>query len=161
MYAHYAAVATVRHSARSRPAALAPRAPPPSGTARDLDRARLRRERFAKLQAGMREQALDALLLLGTGNVIYASGAGNVLAANNRRYHDRIIVLVVAGDDQPHVFTSYADGLPPDLAPDHVHGALYCETDAGVEQLAGVVRELAGGAARRIAIDDYTAPMWF
>src|ERR1700759_607524 len=92
-------------------------------TRRELDLARMRRERFAKLQRAMREQSLDALLLLGTGNVIYASGAGNVLADNSRRYHDRIVVIVVAGDDQPHVFTSYADGIPPDLAPDHAHTA--------------------------------------
>ncbi len=128
---------------------------------RELDLARLRRERFAKLQAAMREHALDAMLLLGTGNVIYASGAGNVLADNSRRYHDRIIVLVVAGDDQPHLFSSYADGFPPDLAADHVHAPLYAETEAGVEALAAVVRDLTGGAAQRIAIDDYTAPMWF
>src|SRR4051794_13821619 len=134
---------------------------PQSGTARDLDRARLRRERFAKLQAGMREQSLDALLMLGTGNVIYASGAQNVLADNNRRYHDRIIVLVVAGDDQPHLFTSYRDGVPPDLAPDHVHPALYVETEPGVAQMADIVREHTGGTSARIGIDDYTAPMWF
>src|SRR3954466_2849664 len=133
-----------------------PASPELHGSRRDLDRARLRRERFAKLQAGMREQALDALLLLGTGNVIYASGAQNVLADNNRRYHDRIIVLVVAGDDQPHLFTSYADGLPPDLAPDHAHAALYAETEAGVAQMADRVREHSGGAAARIGIDDYT-----
>src|SRR6185369_14834561 len=99
---------------------------------RELDLARLRRERFAKLQGAMREQSLDALLLLGTGNVVYASGAGNVLADNSRRYHDRLIVLVVAGDDQPHLFSSYADGVPPDLAADHAHAPLYAETEAGV-----------------------------
>jgi Xaa-Pro dipeptidase len=128
---------------------------------RELDLSRLRRERFAKLQAAMLDQSLDALLLLGTGNVMYASGARNVLADNSRRYHDRIIVLVVAGDDQPHLFTSYLDGVPPDLAADHVHGALYTETEAGVVAIAEAVREYTGGAASRIGIDDYSAPMWF
>jgi Xaa-Pro dipeptidase len=128
---------------------------------RELDLARLDRERFGKLRDAMRAQSVDALLLLGTGNVIYASGARNVLADNNRRYHDRIIVLVVAGEDQPHLFTSYLDGVPPDLAPDHVHPPQYVETEAGVTAMAATVRALTGGAATRIGVDDYTAPMWF
>ncbi len=128
---------------------------------RELDLARLRRERFAKLQAALRDQALDALLLLGTGNVIYASGAGNVLADNNRRYQDRIVVLVVAGEEQPHLFTSYPDGVPTDLAADHVHPAVYLETEAGVRAFAHTIHELTGGSVARMAVDDYTAPMWF
>ncbi len=128
---------------------------------RELDLARLRRERFAKLQAALRDQALDALLLLGTGNVIYASGAGNVLADNNRRYQDRIVVLVVADEEQPHVFTSYRDGIPPDLAADHVHSPVYLETEAGVRAFAQTIHELTGGSVARMAVDDYTAPMWF
>jgi Xaa-Pro dipeptidase len=69
--------------------------------------------------------------------------------------------VVGAGDDQPHVFTSYRDGIPPDLAADHAHPPLYPETDAGVAAMAAAVNELTGGTATRIGIDDYTAPMWF
>jgi Xaa-Pro dipeptidase len=137
-----------------------PLSPSLDDSRRELDLARLRRERFAKHQTAMREQSIDALVLLGTGNVMYASGARNVLADNSRRYHDRVIVLVVAGDDQPHLFTSYRDGVPPDLAADHAHTALYPETEAGVRAMAQTIDELTGGA-KRIAVDDYTAPMWF
>ncbi|HEY1739958.1 MAG TPA: Xaa-Pro peptidase family protein [Acidimicrobiia bacterium] len=128
---------------------------------RELDLARMRQQRHAKLQQEMQARSIDALLLLGSGNVMYASGAQTVLADNARRYQQRLIVLVVAGDDAPHVFTPYADGLPPDLPASHRHGPLYAETDAGVEHMARTIKELTGGAAARIGVDDYTAPMWF
>jgi Xaa-Pro dipeptidase len=59
------------------------------------------------------------------------------------------------------VFTPYADGAPGDLPSDHLHHPQYAETAAGVDDLARTVKELTGGRAARIAIDDYTAPMWF
>ncbi len=41
----------------------------------DADRARMRAERRARLQEQLAAQHLDALLLLGTANVSYATGA--------------------------------------------------------------------------------------
>ena len=43
-----------------------------------LDLGRMRRERHARLVASMQEDGADALLLLGQGNVAYATGLTNV-----------------------------------------------------------------------------------
>ena len=39
------------------------------------DLARMRRETGARLRAAMKDQGVDALILLGNGNVVYATGA--------------------------------------------------------------------------------------
>src|SRR5438128_11581000 len=54
------------------------------GPTRDLDLARMRRERHARLQQAMREQGIDALLLLTSGNVMYSAGPGQVMSYNGR-----------------------------------------------------------------------------
>jgi len=41
---------------------------------RPLDLARMRRERHARLVASMQEDGIDALLLLGQANIVYATG---------------------------------------------------------------------------------------
>src|SRR5262245_42102769 len=131
-----------------------------SGT-HELDLARMRRERCAKLDAAMERDGIDALLLLTSGSVLYATGAWMLAADNGRATHQRVGALVVRGEAAPHLFTPYPEGAPPELPGDHLHPPLWPETDAGVEEMARTVAELAGGRARRIAVDDFTAPMWF
>jgi Xaa-Pro aminopeptidase len=41
----------------------------------EADLARMQRDRVARVRAAMREQGLDALVLLGNTNVVYATGA--------------------------------------------------------------------------------------
>ncbi len=130
--------------------------------AHELDLARMRRERFAKLQAEMERAGVDALYLLTSGSVLYASGAWMLAADNGRATFERSTVLVIRGDDAPHVFTPYPEGAPPELPADHLHAPLWHDTDAGVEDCARTIVELLGGSdAQRLALDDYTAPMWF
>jgi Xaa-Pro aminopeptidase len=128
----------------------------------ELDLARMRRERVAKIQAGMERDGLDALYLLTSGNVLYAGGAWMLAADNGRAAFERTTTLIVRGDDDPHVFTPYPEGAPPELPRDHLHAPMWHDTDAGVEELARTIVDTVGGTdARRLALDDYTAPMWF
>jgi Xaa-Pro aminopeptidase len=84
-----------------------------------------------------------------------------MLAADNgRATHQRVAALVVRGDASPHLFTPYPEGAPPELPADHLHTPLWPESDAGVEEMARRLGELLGGRARRIAVDDWSAPMW-
>ena len=102
----------------------------------ELDLARMRRERVAKIQAQMEREGLDALYLLTSGNVLYAGGAWMLAADNGRAAFERTTTLIVRGDDHPHVFTPYPEGAPPELPRDHLHAPLWHDTDAGVEELA-------------------------
>ena len=130
--------------------------------AQELDLGRMRRERVAKLQTRMERDGIDALYLISSGSVLYATGAWMLAADNGRAAHERTTALLVRGDESPHVFTPYPEGAPPELPRDHLHAPQWHDTDAGVDELARTVVDLLGGVdARRIALDDYTAPMWF
>ncbi len=132
------------------------------GPTRDLDLARMRRERHGRLQQAMREQGIDALLLLTSGNVMYATGARHVMADNGRTYQLRNIALVLADAPAPHLFTPLLEGAPRDLPDDHLHPALWPETDEGVEDMARRLKDVLGGwDVRSLAVDDLTAPMYF
>lgn len=124
-----------------------------------LDLARLRRDRHAKLQAQLTRRGIDALMLITSGNVLYASGAHLPAADGGRAVHQRTAALVVAGDAQPHVFTPAPELAPPELAADHVHPMLWPETDTGIEDLVRRVGALIPNAAT-LAVDDQTFPMF-
>jgi Xaa-Pro dipeptidase len=128
----------------------------------ELDLARMRTARVSKIQAEMEREGLDALYLLTSGNVLYAGGAWMLAADNGRAAFERTTTLIVRGDDYPHVFTPYPEGAPPELPRDHLHPPMWHDTDAGIEGLARTLVDTLGGAdSRRLALDDYTAPMWF
>jgi Xaa-Pro dipeptidase len=128
----------------------------------ELDLARMRRERFARLQGQRAEQGLDALLLLTTGGVLYASGARLPVADTSRTYQLRTAALVLADEPHPHLFTPHAAAVPDDLPADHVHPAPDLEHEDGVAAFAATVRDLAGGRPLgRLGVDDLTPPMWF
>jgi Xaa-Pro aminopeptidase len=67
---------------------------------------------------------------------------------------------VLRGEPAPVLFTPWPEGAPPELPTANVLPPLWPETDAGVEDLARRVAERLGSGARRIALDDWTAPMW-
>jgi len=130
---------------------------PPS---HELDLARMRRERAARLQRAMEREGLDALLLLTSGSVLYATGAWMPAVDNGRATHQRVGALVLRGEGFPHLFTPYAEGAPPELPAGNLHPPLWPETDAGTLDMARRVVALVGDRASRIAVDDWTAPMW-
>jgi Xaa-Pro aminopeptidase len=125
----------------------------------DLDLGRMRRDRLARLQAAMERRGIDVLVLGGTGNVHYATGARWAAAELGRSVHEPAIAIV-DGSGLPHLFTAYPEGAPPDLPSAHVHPPLAPEFVEGVGALAAAVRDVAGPGELTVAIDELSAPAY-
>jgi Xaa-Pro aminopeptidase len=132
-------------------------AAPPSRIPSTADLGRMRRERSERLRSIMREQGIDALVLLGNTNVVYATGAIWPLADSGRANFEQPVAVVLADDESPHLFTPVRedDRLREQLPSDHVHGPAYLDFDEGVELFAAQVAELAPSRAV-IAFDEWT-----
>jgi Xaa-Pro dipeptidase len=121
------------------------------------DLARMRRSRLERLHANMAELDIDALILLGNTNVVYATGAIWPLADSGRANFEQPVAVVLAEDEWPHLFSPRREGeeLRTDLPVDHLRGPVYLDFDEGVQlfaaELAGLVRP---GAT--IAMDEWT-----
>jgi Xaa-Pro aminopeptidase len=102
----------------------------------------------------MRANGLDALSLIGQNNVGYATGARAPAADASLAAHQRMVTVVRADDEWPHLYTAFPDGGPPELPPDHLHEALPVETEAGAAALVSVL------PARRVAFDDCTYALY-
>ena len=85
----------------------------------------------------MRDQGIDALVLLGNTNVIYATGAIWPLADSGRTNFEQPVAVVLADDECPHIFSPVRDDerLRADLPADHLHGPVYLDFDEGVAGL--------------------------
>src|SRR5262249_3841175 len=149
------------HPRRERGRALRPRAVSEAAADdgvlsfdRPLDLARMRRERHARLVLALREQGLDAALLLRKSNVAYATGARVPAADAARATHRPSIALVTADGRPPHLWTWFADGVPPELPPEHVHPNLNLEREDGARALLEVL------PAGSVATDEYTVPLY-
>ena len=116
----------------------------------DFDLARMRRDRHRKLVDALDAQGLAAAVLLGQPAVAYAVGARAPAADAARAAHQRMIAIVTADGDAPHLYTAFPEGVPPELPADHVHGALSIEWPEGAEALRDT---LPNGP---IALDEYT-----
>jgi Xaa-Pro aminopeptidase len=124
------------------------------------DRARMYRESGARLRAAMADNGVDALILLGNGNVVYATGASWPLIDAGLSHVERPVAIVLADDDHPHLFMPFREGAASEseIPPDHLHPAVYLEFDEGVEQFARVVAELIPAGAT-VAVDELTGAM--
>ena len=122
------------------------------------DLPRMRAERVAKLQNQLESAGVDAAILLTTAAVAYAAGASGPACDAGRAALLRPVVVVVAGDPAPHVFTPYPDDVPGELPLDHVHPAVYPELDEGIDGMQHALGELISGHTR-VAVDDLTAPL--
>lgn len=124
------------------------------------DLQRMRCDRAERVRGIMREQGIDALVLLGNTSVVYATGAIWPLADSGRANFEQPVAVVLADDEWPHVFSSVRedDRLHVDLPPDHLHGPAYLDFDEGARlfasELAGLVAE---GAV--VAVDEWTHAM--
>ena len=98
----------------------------------------------------MREQGLDALVLLGNTNVAYATGAIWPLADSGRANFEQPVAVVLADDDWPHLFTPMRedDRLREKLPADHLHGPVYLDFDEGVQLFADAARRIGAERAR-------------
>ncbi len=124
------------------------------------DFARLRAEVGARLHAAMADQGVDALVLLGNSNVMYATGISWPLADAGLSHVERPVAVVLAGDEHPHLFLPFREGAATesDLPDDHLHGPVYLEFDEGVAEFAKVLAGLIPAGAT-VAVDELTGSM--
>jgi Xaa-Pro dipeptidase len=120
---------------------------------RPLDRARMGAERHARLVDAMAAQDVDVLVLLGQGNVNYATGARLPDADQGQALHGRAVAAVTADGAPPTVWTSAPERVPSDLGT-VVHPRVDLEWDDGAAQLVAAL------PAGRLAVDDLTVPLW-
>ena len=112
---------------------------------------------MSRLRSLMAEQGLDALVLLGNTNVVYATGAIWPLADSGRTNFEQPIAVVLADDEWPHLFSPLRvdDGLAAAIPGDHLHGPVYLDFDEGVSTFAAALSGLVGDGAV-IAMDEWT-----
>lgn len=124
------------------------------------DMARMYRECGARLRDSMKNKGVDALVLLGNGNVVYATGVSWRLLDAGLSHVERPVAIVLADDEHPHLFMPSREGSTPatELPADHVHGPLYLEFDEGVEHFARVLADLVPAGAT-VAVDELTGAM--
>lgn len=124
------------------------------------DLVRMRRDTGARLRGAMTGQGVDVLVLIGNSNVSYATGASWPLGDSGLAHVDRPVAVVLAGDEWPHLFMPFREGVSPDsgLPADHVHGPVYLEFDEGVEDFAATLAGLVPAGAV-IAVDELTGAM--
>jgi Xaa-Pro dipeptidase len=124
------------------------------------DLSRMYRESGARLRSAMADNGVDALMLLGNGNVVYATGASWPLLDAGLSHVERPVALVLTGDEHPHLFMPFREGASSEsqIPPDHIHPPLFLEFDEGVEHFARVVAELIPVGAT-IAVDELTGAM--
>jgi Xaa-Pro aminopeptidase len=122
----------------------------------------MQRDRMARLRDAMRQQGMDALVLLGNTNVVYATGAIWPLADSGRANFEQPVAVVLADDQWPHLFTPMPpvvrrqeERTGPDLPSDHVHGPVFLDFDEGVQQFVSELSGLVAGDAV-IAVDEWT-----
>ena len=130
------------------------------GIPEEPDRARMYRESGARLRAAMADNGVDALILLGNGNVVYATGASWPLLDAGLSHVERPVAIVLAGDEHPHLFMPFREGASSEseIPPDHLHPPLFLEFDEGVDHFARVVAELIPAGAT-VAVDELTGAM--
>jgi Xaa-Pro dipeptidase len=122
------------------------------------DLARMRRERFHRLQDQLDAAGIDGLVLLGSSSVAYATGAAMPGADGDRAALFRSVAVVVKGDTAPHLHTLYLDGVPAEHPEDHLHGPLFPDLDDGVGLFAEALADYFSTGAR-IGVDHQTHAM--
>jgi Xaa-Pro dipeptidase len=124
------------------------------------DRPRMYRETGARLRQAMADAGVDALILLGNGNVVYATGAAWPLLDAGLSHVERPVAIVLAGDEHPHLFMPFREGSSweSEVPADHVHPPLYLEFDEGVDHFARVLADLVPAGAT-VAVDELTGAM--
>ncbi|HUR77099.1 MAG TPA: Xaa-Pro peptidase family protein [Acidimicrobiales bacterium] len=122
------------------------------------DLVRMRRDRHDRLQTQLTAQGIDALVLLGTNAVAYATGAVVAGVDASRASLLRPVAVVARGDRSAHLFTPYPEGAPDELDSSHLHAALHPDLDDGADALAAALNDLIATDAR-VAVDDVPWPL--
>jgi Xaa-Pro aminopeptidase len=122
------------------------------------DLARMRHDRHLRIQAQLAAQDLAGLILLGSANVAFVTGADIPGEDGGRAGLFRSVAVVVAGGDAPYLFTPYPDAAPSELTGALLQGPLFPDLDEGIGDMVDVVNELMPHGAR-IGVDELTHPM--
>ncbi len=124
------------------------------------DLGRLRAATGARLRAAMADRGVEALIVLGNSNVVYATGVSWPLGDAGLSYVERPVAVVLADDPSPHLFLPFREGAVSEagLPPDHLHGPVYLEFDEGVQNFARILTELIPASAT-LAVDELTGAM--
>lgn len=135
-------------------------AAPTTGILATPDLERMQRDRMGRVRTIMREQGLDALVLLANNNVAYTSGLVWPLADAGRATFERPVAVILVDDESPHLFcpTRADDRLRVHVPPDHLHGPTYLDFDEGVQKFASAIADLVPADAV-IAMDEWTHAM--
>jgi Xaa-Pro aminopeptidase len=128
-------------------------AAPPAGVPTTADRVRMQRDRVERLRGQLQAKGLDALVLLGNTNVVYATGVIWPLADAGRTIFEQPVALVLVDDEHPHLFASARDHV--DLPADHLHGPVFLEFDEGVDAFVAELSALVPEQPT-LAFDDWT-----
>ena len=123
------------------------------------DLPRMRRDRHATLQALLKDSGNQALLLLTSGNVMYAGGCWLPAADTSRGYLARSAALVVDGEPFPHLFLPDPEQAPAEFPDDYLHPPLWLEDADGVADAGQRLRDLLVDS-RPMAYDDATFAMY-
>ena len=126
----------------------------------DPDPVRMQADRMQRVQAHMREQGVDALVLLANNHVAYTTGITWSLSDAGRATFERPVAVVLVDDPHPHVFSPLRgdDQAEHGLPDDHRHGPTYLDFDEGVERFAAALAELVPPGAR-VGVDEWTHAM--
>jgi len=124
------------------------------------DRGRMYRESGTRLRSAMSDHGVDALILLGNGNVVYATGASWPLLDAGLSHVERPVAIVLAADEHPHLFMPFREGATSEseIPRDHLHPPLFLEFDEGVDHFARMVADLIPPGAT-VAVDELTGAM--
>lgn len=122
------------------------------------DLARMRAERLDRLHQHMAQSDLDALLVAGTANVHYATGAAMPSVDAGRASLMRPVALVLGDDPEPHLFTPYPAGASERIPADHVHPPLMIDLDEAADDAGRALAALVG-SGDRVGCDEVTTPL--
>jgi Xaa-Pro aminopeptidase len=121
------------------------------------DLGRMHADRLERVRHAMRDKGIDAAVLVGNTNVVYATGAIWPLADSGRTDFEQPVAVVLADDELPHLFSPMLidDQLRADLPDDHRHGPAHLDFDEGVELFASQVAALVPDNAV-VAVDEWS-----
>ncbi|ORB88475.1 peptidase [Mycobacterium persicum] len=119
------------------------------------DLARMRRQRYTRLQVELAAGGLDGLVLLGSSSVTYATGAAMPAVAGDRAALFRAVAVVVAGESAPHLYTMFDDGAPAEV---QLHEPLFPDLEDAMAGVAAALgKHFVSGA--RVGVDHLSHPM--
>jgi Xaa-Pro aminopeptidase len=122
----------------------------------------MRREKHARITAAMEQDGIEALWLMGPGNIRYLIGSAVLPADAARSALQPAALLILRDQAEPHLFTPYPSAAPDDLPGAFVHPPLFVESESGAEEAMRRIAEVIGGPLKeKLGIDVYSPALFF